>query len=396
MKDRLAFFGGRVEAEARGNQIEQFINQLHRRRIPIRAPRRTEEGTLLFIVPCKAFKRLREPAFKTGTRVRIRKKRGFFMVFRPFRKRWGLAVGLALFLGLVFYSSGFIWQVEVIGCEETSATQVLADLAEMGLEVGCRRTIDVQPIENRYLTGNEKLSWMSINIRGTTAYVEVREKGLKPEVVDLTVPSNIYALRDGVILSIMDYGGTRQVQVGEPVAAGDLLVSGDWTDKYGVRHLTRSIATIRAETQHETTVTVPLSEKIRKKTGKKRNFFAVSFGKFKFPLYFTQKISYNEYDTVAEEYPLKLGSFAFPIRFHRTRIEEVELTEVTRSEAEAESSALSRLGFFEEDLLSHAAVRKRELQKTLTADALQLHATFYCEEEIGVEMPIKTENAEEF
>ncbi len=396
MKDRLAFLGGRVEVEARGNQIEQFINQLHRRRIPIRAPHRTEDGTLLFTMPCRAFKRLREPAFKTGTRIRILKKRGLFMAVRPFRKRWGLVAGLALFLGLVFYSAGFIWQVEVVGCEETSATQVLADLKEMGLRIGCRRSIDVGPIENRYLKGNAKLSWMSINIRGTTAYVEVREKGIRPEVVDLTVPSNIYAARDGVILSIMDYGGTRQVQVGEAVAAGDLLVSGDWTDKYGVRHFTRSIATIKAETLHETTVSIAFTEKIRQKTGKKRNYFMISLGKLKFPLYFTQKISYNEYDTMVEDYPLKLGAFAFPIRFHRTRIEEVQITEVNRTEAEAEEVALAQLGFFEKDLLAQTVVRKRQLQKNVTTDGLQIDAKFYCEEEIGIELPIKTENAEEF
>lgn len=318
------------------------------------------------------------------------------MLVRPFRKRWGLAVGLVLFLGLVFYSSGFIWQVEVVGCEETSATQVLADLEAMGLQIGCRRSIDVGPIENRYLKGNEKLSWMSINIRGTTAYVEVREKGIKPEVVDLTVPSNVYAARDGIILSIMDYGGTRQVQVGEAVAAGDLLVSGDWTDKYGVRHFTRSIASIKAETFHETTVSIAFNEKIRRKTGEKRNYFAISLGKFKFPLYFTQKISYNEYDTMVEDYPLKVGAFAFPIRFHRTRIEEVQITEVNRTEAEAEEAALAQLGFFEKDLLAQTVVRKRQLQKNVTTDGLQIDAKFYCEEEIGIELPIKTENAEEF
>ncbi|MBR6793866.1 MAG: sporulation protein YqfD [Clostridia bacterium] len=396
MRDRLAFFSGRVEVEAKGNQIEQFINQLHRHRIPMQRPCRMEDGTLHFVMPCRAFKQLRAPAFKTGTRIRILKKRGLFMAIRPFRRRWGLAVGLPLFLGLVFYSSCFIWQIEVVGCEETSATEILSDLAELGLEVGCRRSIDVEPIENRYLTGNEKLSWMSVNIRGTTAYVEVREKGLKPQVVDLTVPSNIYASRDGVILSVMDYGGTRQVQVGEAVAAGDLLVSGDWTDQYGVRHLTRSIATVRAETQHKTTLSVPLREHIRQKTGKKRNYFAFFFGKFKFPLYFTQKISYNEYDTMVEYYPLKLGSFVFPIRLQRTRVEEVRLQEVTRSEKEAEEVALSRLGFFEKDVLADAVVRKRELQKSLDEECLQLIVTFYCEEEIGVELPINTENAEEF
>ncbi len=388
MKDRLGFLGGRVEAEARGNQLEQFMNLMHRERIPLMVPRRTELGALRFTVPRKDFKRLRKPAFKTGTRIRILKKRGLFMAIRPFKKRWGLLAGLLLFLGLVFYSAGFIWQVEVVGCKETSALQIIADLQAMGFGVGSRRNADVNALENEYLIGNEKLTWMSINIRGTTAFVEVREKGLRPQVEDLSTPTNIYAARDGVILSVRDYGGTRQVEVGEVVAAGDLLVSGDWTDQYGVRHLTHSIATVLAETRREIKVSVPLQEEIRQKTGKKRKKFEVSLGKLKIPLYFTQKISYNEYDTVTEDLPLKLGSFAFPIRLHITRVEEVELLPVTRSAEEAKRLALSELGFYEADLLANTAVRKRDLQETLTDTELQIYATFYCEEEIGVEMPI--------
>lgn len=389
MKDYLEFFGGRVEAEARGNQIEQFMNQLHRYRIPYRKPRRTEDGTLLFTLPSREFKRLRQPAFKTGTRVHIVKKRGFFMVMRPFKKRWGLAVGFALFMGLVFYSSCFIWHIEVRGCVDTSATQIMADLQQMGLGIGTRRTVDVGPIENRYLTGNQKLSWISVNIRGTTAYVEVKEKGVHPQVVDLTVPTNIYASRDGVILSVRDYGGTRQVEVGQAVTAGQLLVSGDWTDKYGVRHLTHCIATVMAQTRHQTTVTVPLTENLRQKTGKTKKKYAVSFGNFKFPLYFTQKISYNEYDTVYKEYPLRIASFAFPLRFCVTAYHEVQTVSVTRTAEEAKTFALSQLAFYAEDTLGDLLVQKREVQENLTQKDLQLHAVFYCEEEIGIAMPIE-------
>ncbi|MBQ8600327.1 MAG: sporulation protein YqfD [Clostridia bacterium] len=388
MKDHLGFWQGRVEVQAVGSQIEQFINLLHRHRIPLRSLRREEDGRLIFTLPKKDFCRLREPAFKTATRIHILKKRGLFMVLRPFRRRWGLAVGLALFLGLILYSSGFIWQVEVVGCVETSSTQVLADLAELGLEVGCSRHIDVGPIENRYLMGNDKLSWMSINIKGTTAYVEVREQGIHPKVEDLSIPTNIYAARDGVIVSIMDYGGTRQVQVGEPVSAGDLLVSGDWTDKYGVRRLSHCIATVYAATRRETSVTVPLTEEMRIKNEKNRYFFAISCGKFKIPLYFNKKMAYN-YDMITKEYPLRIGSFALPIRFIVTKAEGVELQTVTRSPEEAKEIALSQLGFYETDRLSAVTVTDRQITEHLSDTELRLDAIFYCEEEIGMEMPIK-------
>ena len=389
MKDRLAFFRGRVDCEARGDQIPQFINLLHRSRIGVHRLCRQEDGILFFSVSCKAFKRLRVPAFKTGTRIRILKKRGFFKLVKPFKQRWGLAVGLLLFLGTVFYASDFIWHIEVKGCEKTSATQIVNELQELDFGIGTRRRVDVNTIENRYLKGNDKLSWMSINIRGTTAYVEVREKEPTPEVIDPTVPTNIYAARDGVILSVMDYGGARQVEVGEPVAAGDLLVSGDWTDQYGVRHLTHSIATVIAETRREIEVQVPMNEKIRQKTGKTRKKFAISFGKFKFPLYFTEKISYNEYDIVEKSVPLRIGSFAFPLRLHIKTAEEVEIVAVPRTAQQAKAEALNRLGFYEKDILAHATVRKRELKEAENHRILTVTALYYCEEEIGIMLPIE-------
>ncbi len=389
MGNLLAFFGGRVEIEAKGNQIEGFINQLHRQRIRFYNPRRDVDGKLYCTLPARQFKRLRVPAFKTGTRVRILKKRGLFISIRPFRRRWGMVAGLALFLGLIYYCSGFIWQIEVSGCEDTSYMQILADLENYGLKIGCRNTIDVGVIENRYLKGNDKLSWMSINIRGTTAYVEVKEEGLRPEVVDLSTPTNIYAARDGVILSIRDYGGIRQVQPGEAVAAGDLLVSGDHTDQYGVRRLTRSIATVIAQTTRETEITIPLRETLRQKTGKIRKKYAISLGNWKIPLYFSKRIGYNEYDTMDKVYPLRIGSFALPIRWNVMIAEEVESTSVERTLEEARREAQSRLGFYESDHLAHTVIRSRVVQEVAGKDRLTLHITFQCEEEIGVELPIQ-------
>lgn len=44
MRDIFAFFGGRVEAQASGNQIEQFINLLYRYHIPRAHPAAPEDG----------------------------------------------------------------------------------------------------------------------------------------------------------------------------------------------------------------------------------------------------------------------------------------------------------------------------------------------------------------
>ena len=384
-----AFFEGRVDLELRGNQTERFINLVHRRKIPLYSPRRTELNVLQCTIPARRFKDLRAPAFQSATKVKILKKRGFFMASRPFRRRFGLLAGLVLFIGLIFYFSGFIWQIEVKGCEETSYLQIIEELQPLGLKIGCRNTIDVNAIENQYLKGNDRLAWMSINIRGTTAYIEVREQGAPPPKIDASVPTNIYASRDGVIVSINDYNGSRCVQPGAAVAAGDLLVSGDWTDQYGVRRLTHCIATVRAETRRQTEQKVLLKETIRQKNGKKQKKYRISLGKWKIPLYFKETFGYNEYDTMDKVYPLRIGAFAFPIRLEVITAEEIHSVVLHRSAKEARKLAQSRLDFYQTDRLADVVIYKSDVQETLTDDALILSATFYCEEEIGVALPIE-------
>lgn len=389
MANLLAFLGGRVDLELRGNQIEAFINRLYRDKIPLYNPRRDADNKLYCTIPARNFKRLRVPAYKTATKVKILKKRGLFIAIRPFRRRWGLVAGLAVFIGIIFVCSGFVWEIEVSGCEETSYTQILADLDKLGLKIGCRNTLDVGKIENKYLLGNEKLSWMSVNIRGTTAYVEVKEQGVPPKIVDVSVPTNVYAARDGVILSIQDYTGLRCVEVGQAVSAGDLLVSGDWTDQYGVRRLLHCNASIRAETRRETEQKVLLEEQIRQKTGKKQKKYRISLWKWNIPLYFTESFGYNEYDTMVKVCPLKIGAFAFPIRLEIITAEEVRPSTLRRSVEEARKIAQSHVDFYQSDRMADVVVYKREVEETVTKDALILSATFYCEEEIGLQLPIE-------
>ncbi len=399
MVDYLAFFGGRVRAEVKGSQLERFINDCHRHRIRMTKLKRIDENRLQFTVPARAFRKLRQPAFRSGSKVHILKKSGLFMAIRPYRKRWGIVIGLMLFLFLVYYCSGYIWSIKVLGCETVSATQIAQDLQKMGLVVGAPRKLDVNKIENQYLIGNDKLKWMSINIRGTTAYVEVREQGIPPKMVEQGTPTNIYAQRDGVILSVDAYAGSPCVTAGQPVMAGDLLVTGDWTDSYGIRRLIHCLASVKAKTCRTHTVQVPFAEIQRQKNGKNRKFFAISLGKLRIPLYFKKKIDYNKYDTVFWERMLTLGDLALPIGLSCQTAYEIQEVPITRTEVSVKEMAYTQLGFYEEDFLADVRILNRTLTESTTAQAFVLNAVYECEEEIGIPLPIEgvtdAENSEE-
>ena len=108
--------------------------------------------------------------------------------------------------------------------------------------------IDEEVIENNFLKSTEDYSWISINIKGTVAYIEVKEHIPPPKRIDASEPCSIYAARDGVIASITSYMGYEVLSPGDSVTAGDLVVSGDYTDRFGASFKLHSYAKVMAYT----------------------------------------------------------------------------------------------------------------------------------------------------
>ena len=62
-----------------------------------------------------------------------------------------------------------------------------------------------------------ELLWITVNVSGCRAYVEVRERVEAPEPVDEREPTNVVARRDGLILDIQAMDGVRCVLPGTSV-----------------------------------------------------------------------------------------------------------------------------------------------------------------------------------
>ncbi len=147
-------------------------------------------------------------------------------IFRN-RKRLGTALGLAIAILCIFYSSGRVWDVRVTNADGIDAEGTLSLLEELGLQEGAKwRRIDLDKLEARFLAVSRDVAWININRRGTVAYVTVKEKTNYDEDVDGLGYCNIVAARDGVIEEITVKRGHAVVKPGDVVKAGDLLISG--------------------------------------------------------------------------------------------------------------------------------------------------------------------------
>lgn len=385
LKSIQRFLIGTLTVSVRGSGSERFLNTVNKEKFKIWDVRKDDSDGLKFEIYRHNFKRLRPAVLKSHVNIHIVKRYGLFHSLRNYRHRYGIIAGMLIISAGVYASSFFIWDVRVSGCETVSVQEILTLLSENGFYAGkAKRGLDVKEIENSFLKNNDKISWISINIKGTTGYVEVREKGETPELIDSKQPCSIYAARDGVIASVDAYMGYSLVGPGDTVTAGDLVVTGNYTDKYGQEYKLHSYAKVMAYTTHSSEVTVPFETTEHVRTGRVKNKYSLKLFGLNIPLYFNSKIIYNNYDVTKSQKQLRItDSLALPLSINKTTYTEVDICKTMKSEQTALQDAYEQLRDFEYDLVG-IMVLGREYEETVNEDSVTVKVILNCYEDIGI------------
>ena len=252
----VRWFRGYVGFTAKGRFPERLLNLAAVRGVNIADPRPVEGG-VSGIMSVSDYRRVRPLARKARVRMRVTKRRGLPFAVRKYRGRLGLFVGAALGAVLIAVLSQFLWSYRILGADSMSEQQIRRVLAENGISIGTYLdNLDVEPIERHILRDLDGITWVSVNIMGCTADVEVRQKAQKPEIQSME-PCNIVASADGVITKLKVREGFATVKEGSGVAKGELIVSGfNPTKQGGVRYM-HADADIYADVISERELKIP-------------------------------------------------------------------------------------------------------------------------------------------
>lgn len=90
----------------------------------------------------------------------------------------------------------YIWEVSVSGNEKISDAEVIDSLEALGCSIGTYiPSVDFYNICHEFILANEDVSWISVNMVGTTAKVEIIERRAKESIEDdgNGTPTNIIA-----------------------------------------------------------------------------------------------------------------------------------------------------------------------------------------------------------
>lgn len=252
----IRFFRGYVDFTAKGKFPERFLNITARYGINLwnAQPSQNCIDASMYL---SDYRKIRFAAKKSGVKTKIKAKHGIPFTVQKYKGRIGLPIGAAAGVMLIIVLSNFIWSVSVKGAENVSDTKIIQVLESNGVKTGAyKNNIDVQKVERDIMLEISEIGWMSVNITGNIASVEIKEKAQKPEIKTSTVPCNIKAKADGVITKINAKSGEVQLQKGSGVTKGDLLVSGIIETKMNTIQYVRADADVYADVAYEKTVSI--------------------------------------------------------------------------------------------------------------------------------------------
>jgi len=325
IKILLKYILGYVKITVEGYYIERFINICTTNKILIWNLKREKGVKLHLNIGIQDFYRAVKVAKKLKCKIKIEKKRGIPFLLNKYRKRKVFLISLIIIIIALCISSNYVWNVEIQIEENAQLEHLEQDIKEAGLSIGMSKSkVNTQEIVNKIRLKRNDVSWIGISIKGTNAIVKAVKAKEAPEIIDEKEYCDIVAKKGGVITQIIAQNGTAQVNVGDQVEQGKILIKGIMEGKYtGIRYV-HSLGEVKAIVKYEKTAQFPLKEEQNVKTGNKEEKYRINFNNFQINFYKTLS-KFKIYDTIEAEKKFKLFSNLYlPISVTKITNEEVE------------------------------------------------------------------------
>ena len=395
--DILNTLKGFVEIEVTGFSVARFVNMAVHREIYIWDVVYYPDGVRMK-VSVKGFKMLRECGKKTKCKIKIIKKHGLpFAAFR-YRKRKFLAFGIIFFVCTLYFLSSFLWVINISGNETITSDELLNAVKESGVEVGkLKYFINQENAKTSIKDSFENISWVTVSVKGTQAYIEIIESLEKVVLTDKESPCDIVAKKDAVITNIITTSGTPIVKQKDVVRKGDILVSNELLikeDEFGVhKSNVHSDAEVYGKLYYEINFSLSSAYSEKKYTDniRKKYIFKIFGKEFKIP---SKKINYVNFDKTTNYTQLKLSEdYPLPIFILKENYKEFELSEKERDFEQLKMQAAKIVNRrIIEEFNIEVDVTDKNIEYEKTSEGIDVKSIITTIERIDEKIAVKIEN----
>lgn len=383
---------GSIRIEFKTPYPERILNICAQNGILFWGVEKIDENCFRASLFSRGLKKLRPMAEKNGCQITEISKNGAPFFIKRFRRRYALIAGFILFLAVAGAVNQYVWDFEVEGNQTISDDIILRNLSEIGIKIGVKGAdISIPSVRNEMLLRLDRLEWISINVSGGRATVIVRERRAMPEMISQKGPSNIIAQKAGIIVEMNTMAGSAQVQAGQTVKEGQLLVSGIVDIPNSASRYVYSLAEIKARTWRDVSVVMPLEASSKTYTGKVKTRNALIFAGKRINLYKEGGAPYGFCDKIEKTGVLRLPmDVIFPIKLVTEQFLEYTCDDTLISEAEAESQVKSVCERYLENSIKNGEVTDSLITTESAGKAFKANLLAECVEDIAlvVDLPV--------
>ena len=387
----LNYLRGQVTVEVESAAPERVLNLCAAHGIPFWELEWLSEIRLRAVTARSQLPRLREVLTRTDAALTVVRTEGAPEVWRQYRRRYVLLAAALLLAAVLALGSTHIWAFQVTGNDTVPTETILRTLEKHGVALGARSRIDQEALRNQVLLELPDVVWLTVNMRGCTAHVQVVERQRPPHLYADGEIANVVAARDGLVTRIQALDGQAQVMAGSTVTAGQVLISGVVdSDQRGYR-LLRGMGQVWARTWYELSVSVPLTVQEKGQETEAVTRMAVDIGRNRIKIYGKGSMTDPDCDkmTVYRTARLPFG-LTLPVTLvtERTVRHAVNETErpVAAACAEGEAQLMTQLQAALEQTGGQLLHHRFDAVRQGTRLVVTLHAE--CEEQIGVSSPL--------
>lgn len=385
IKKIINYINGYLRIIIEGYYIERFINICRNKHYMMWNLKKKNDIKMELNIEIKKFKEICKIAKRTGCKVKIKAKRGFPFFINRYKKRKIFVLFLMIIILTIFFSSNYVWNIEIIEENGLEIENIMNTVNSAGLKIGeLKSNIDTKEIINKVRLERDDIAWMGIELKGTNAIVKLVKADKKPEIVDEDEYCNIVSDKNGVITKINAQDGTANVKVGETVSEGDVLINGWMEGKYtGIRYV-HAKGEIEARVWYTMHKTIEYSTTEKHHTGNIETNYGIKINNFK--INFPKGVSkFKFYDTIENENKIKIFSnFYLPISVIKTMYQEYEEVPKTYSAEEAKSLGIQQI---EKELEAEIENKENIINKNVNTyeneNSIDIYVTYEVLENIG-------------
>ena len=394
IKRLFLFICGWVKVTSWGECSPKLSELMRRFAVQCHKVKKDREGRNVYVLPVKEFGKIKKELEKEEFDVTVGAVRGLPHILFSLLRRPGIVVGVLFFIVVTVMSGRIIWNIEIKGNEKVSDGEIISLLEELGCSYGDDfRELDFDKLNSDFLVRSENISWISVNMTGNCAMVQVRElrpggSGGKTE----NVGSNIVAAENGQIMLIKTEAGEVSVNNGDVVKKGDLLISGVVPLREGGVRFEYAKGEALAYVSRIVDVSIPLKTTKKVYTGEEMTKKSVKIFKKSINLFLNYGIEYTTYDKIVESERFYLfGVIPMPVWVDKVTYREYRNSEAVLDVDAAVSAGIRELRSDLDDILETCEIVRVKQICDISDGGVTLKMELLCITDIAETVEFTTE-----